>query len=96
MFDIATKGDADWGGILDDAPIPFDYKVDMICEIVNARLGETSAGSPCHSDIVMIPRSPTVHSSSEVIDLLRQMVSQQGSAEGAGDPSGRPAAPGRR
>lgn len=40
MFTIASKGDADWGKILDDSEIPYNVKTDMIFEILELRLGK--------------------------------------------------------
>jgi hypothetical protein len=40
MSDIAMKGDAEWGKILDDPNIPQDYKAEMLFEIMEQRLGK--------------------------------------------------------
>jgi hypothetical protein len=40
LSNIAEKGDADWGKILDDPRIPHIYKTEMIFEILEARLGK--------------------------------------------------------
>ncbi len=40
MCQIAIHGDADWGKILDDPDIPYEYKIEMISEILENRLGK--------------------------------------------------------
>ena len=75
MFDIAERGDADWGRILDDPNIPYEYKTTMIFEIAEMRLGKGSAWSPYHTDVVIIPRACPVDSWKDVNDLLRHALS---------------------
>jgi hypothetical protein len=55
MFTIAGKGDADWGRILDDPAIPYEYKVEMIFEILEARLGK-GAVYVGNKDNLIVPR----------------------------------------
>ena len=78
MFAIACKGDADWGRILDDPDIPYNYKTEMIFEIVEARLGKGASWSPYHTPVVIIPRSQSVDSWKDVNELLEHVLSEEG------------------
>ena len=86
MFAIAIRGDADWGRILDDPDIPYDYKTEMISEIVEARLGKGASWSPYHTDVVIIPRSQSVDSWKEVNELLEHVLSEQDAPADADKP----------
>lgn len=77
MMAIAHKGDADWGKILDDPDIPYNYKTEMIFEIVEARLGKGASWSPYHTEVVIIPRSKQAKSWKEVNALLQNVLSEQ-------------------
>ncbi len=65
MSEIAMKGDAEWGSILDDPNVPYEYKTEMIFEILENRLGK---GSVYHgnSKNMIIPR---FDGEAEMIDL---------------------------
>jgi hypothetical protein len=56
LFTIAEKGDADWGRILDDSTIPYTYKVEMLFEILEARLGK-GAVYVGNKDNLIVPRN---------------------------------------
>ncbi len=86
VFAIANKGDADWGKILDDSDIPYNYKTEMICEIAEARLGKGASWSPYHTEVVIIPRSSPARSWKEVNSLLRKVLSEQGAPADADKP----------
>ena len=77
MWSIAKEGDADWGKILDDPTIPYEYKIDMIFEIMEARLFVGSAWYSPQADAVIMPRSGSVASWEEVNDLLRKHINEQ-------------------
>ena len=81
LFEIAARGDDAWGAILDDPDIPHDYKVEMIFEIAEARLGKGAAWSPYHTDVVILPRAYPAQSWSEVNVLLRRVLAEQGDDE---------------
>jgi len=59
MFAIAHKGDAHWGRILDDPGIPYEYKTDMIFEILEARLGK-GAVYVGNKDNLIVPRKALI------------------------------------
>lgn len=86
MFTIASKGDTDWGKILDDPDIPYNYKTKMIFEIAEARLGKGASWSPYHTEVVIIPRSKQASSWKELNALLRKVLSEQGAAADADKP----------
>jgi hypothetical protein len=68
MFTIASKGDADWGRILDDPAIPYEYKVELLFEILEARLGK---GSGCvgRKETLIVPRHSAAGLDKEKITL---------------------------
>jgi hypothetical protein len=68
MFTIAEKGDADWGRILDDTAIPYEYKVEMIFEILEARLGK-GAVYVGNKDTLIVPRKRPADLEHEMIQL---------------------------
>ncbi|MBS3763251.1 MAG: hypothetical protein KGZ25_08120 [Planctomycetes bacterium] len=74
MFNIAEKGDKDWGAILDDPQIPYSYKVNMLFEIAEMRLGKGAAWFPCGSGIVIIPASGRLKSWTEVNEQLKKYI----------------------
>lgn len=71
MFTIAEKGDADWGQILDDPKIPYRYKVEMIFEILEARLGK-GAIYVGNSRNFIVPRLGCIDLDKEMITLPEQ------------------------
>ncbi|MBN2686348.1 MAG: hypothetical protein JXR40_13790 [Pontiellaceae bacterium] len=68
MFTIAEMGDADWGRILDDSAIPYEYKVDLIFEILEARLGK-GAVYVGNKDNLIVPRKRPADLEHEMIRL---------------------------
>lgn len=68
MFTIAVNGDAEWGRILDDPAIPYEYKVEMIFEILEARLGK-GAVYVGNSDNFIVPRKRPANLEHEMIKL---------------------------
>ena len=68
MCTIAEKGDADWGRILDDPAIPYEYKVEMIFEILEARLGK-GAIYVGNNDNLIVPRKRRADLEHEMIRL---------------------------
>jgi hypothetical protein len=83
MMAVVEKGDADWGKILDDPDIPYNYKTEMIFEIAEARLGKGASWSPYHTEVVIVPRSKRASSWEEVNALLRNVLSEQDAAADA-------------
>lgn len=75
---IAATGDSDWGKIIDDPDIPYEYKTELIYEILETRLGKGAAWSPWHTDVVIVPRTNTIDSWEVVNQLLKQVISEQG------------------
>ncbi|GMU24442.1 MAG: hypothetical protein AMXMBFR13_45160 [Phycisphaerae bacterium] len=59
MFTLASKGDKDWGKILDAPEIPYNLKLDMIFEILEARLGKGAVHLDDEGNLVA-PREPAV------------------------------------
>lgn len=68
MATIAEKGDADWGRILDDPAIPYEYKVEMVFEILEARLGKGSVYVG-NRDNLIVPRKGRIDLDREMIKL---------------------------
>jgi hypothetical protein len=66
MFTIAEKGDADWGRILDDPTIPYEYKVEMIFEILETRLGKGAVYVGNKENLIVPRKRPA--------DLEREMI----------------------
>ena len=56
---VATKGDAEWGKILDDTQIPYKYKIQMIFEILERRLGK-GAVYVGNKDNLIVPRTKPI------------------------------------
>ncbi len=54
MWRITHKGDAQWGEMLDDPSIPYDYKIDLISEICEARLGKASVQMGQNGNVVIL------------------------------------------
>jgi hypothetical protein len=65
---IAEKGDGDWGKILDDPAIPYAYKVEMIFEILEARLGK-GAVYVGNRDNLIVPRNRPANLDKEMVHL---------------------------
>ncbi len=76
MFTIAEKGDAHWGRILDDPDIPYEYKTEMVFEILEARLGKGAVYVGNESNLI-VPRSGRIDLTEEMIKLPEQDGSQQ-------------------
>lgn len=72
LFTIAEKGDSDWGRILDDPTIPYEYKVEMIFEILEARLGK-GAVYVGNKDNLIVPRKRPADLEHEMIRLPDKM-----------------------
>ena len=53
--EVAFRGDQDWGRILDDPEIPYEYKTAMVFEILELRLGKGAVYSGNHSNFI-VPR----------------------------------------
>ena len=68
MFAIAEKGEKEWGKILDDPDVPYEYKTEMIFEILEARLGK-GAVYVGNKDNFIVPRRRRVDLSREMIRL---------------------------
>jgi len=68
MGEIAIKGDADWGKILDDPDIPYKYKTDMIFEILETRLGKGAIYLGDYENLI-VPRKAPADLSKERIKL---------------------------
>ena len=71
MFSIAEKGDAHWGKILDDPDIPYEYKTEMIFEILEARLGKGAVYVGNKRNLI-VPRSGPIDLEKEMINLPEQ------------------------
>ena len=61
-----TKGDADWGKILDDEEILYEDKTRMVFEILETRLGKGSVYIGNENNFI-VPRA-------DVIDLDKEMI----------------------
>ena len=68
MFKTAQKGDADWGKILDDPDIPYEYKTWMVFEILEARLGKWSVYFG-NEDNLIVPSKRPLRGEAERIEL---------------------------
>ena len=68
MFTIASKGEDDWGQILDDPDIPYSYKTEMVFEILEARLGKGAVYVGNKSNLI-VPRSGPIDLDKEMIKL---------------------------
>ena len=55
---IANSGDAAWGAILDDPEIPYAYKVELVFEILEARLGKGAVYVADEHHLVVPRRRP--------------------------------------
>ena len=68
LLTIASIGDAYWGQILDDPDIPYSYKIDLVFEILEFRLGKGAiyAGN---SQNYIVPRKRRIDLEKEMIDL---------------------------
>jgi len=65
---VSTKGDAEWGAILDDANIPYGNKTEMVFEILEARLGKGSVYL-ANEETIVIPRKHRIDLDKEMIKL---------------------------
>jgi hypothetical protein len=65
---IANKGDSQWGAILDDPNIPYEYKTAMIFEILETRLGKGSVYVGNKSNLI-VPRARRIDLAKEMIEL---------------------------
>ena len=79
MSAVASMGDKDWGKILDDPKIPFEYKTDLIFEIVEARLGKGAIFSSYKTDMIYLPRTGVENSWDEVFKRLRKEIEAENS-----------------
>ena len=86
MAQIANKGDVDWGRILDDPDIPYDYKTAMIFEVAEARLGKGASWSPERGGVAIIPRSGRADSWEDIYSLLREVLREPGDTADADKP----------
>jgi hypothetical protein len=68
LFTIASKGDADWGRILDDPDIPYTYKTEMIFEILELRLGKGAVYAGDQNNFI-VPRARNIDLDKEMIKL---------------------------
>ncbi len=68
MFATAQKGDAHWGKILDDPEIPYEYKTELIFEILEARLGKGAVYVGNKSNFI-VPRTGPIDLDKEMIKL---------------------------
>jgi hypothetical protein len=68
MMAISERGDADWGKILDDPEIPYEYKAEMVFEILEARLGK-GAVYVGNKDNFIVPRHRPADLDKEMIKL---------------------------
>ena len=68
FYEVAFRGDQDWGRILDDPEIPHGYKTAMVFEILELRLGKGAVYSGNHSNFI-VPRSGPIDLDKDMIKL---------------------------
>ena len=69
MFTIAAAGDSDWGKILDDPDIRYDYKTDLLFEILEERLGKGAVYAGNDENYV-VPASGPIDLDTESLRLV--------------------------
>lgn len=68
LGEVAGVGDAQWGAILDDPDIPYEYKTDLIFEILETRLGK-GAVYIGNEDNIIVPRWGPIDLDKAMIEL---------------------------
>lgn len=68
MSRISSVGDAHWGRILDDPEVPYEYKTDMVFEILEARLGKGAVYVGNKKNFI-VPRYDSIDLNKEMIKL---------------------------
>ncbi len=68
FYEVAFRGEQDWGKILDDPGIPYAYKTEMIFEILEIKLGKGAVYVGNHRNFI-VPRSGPINLRKEMIKL---------------------------